>query len=104
MLQESEPGLSDAGDRNVLSIVNSNCSVFLSEPSAKLVLFPLPVHSESRMVLSAFCCLSQEVSNISSACPHLETFSQVSDTCWTSEWHYRIQALGPVVLLSLKGF
>ena len=41
-----EPGLSDAGDRNVVSNVSSNSSMFLKEPCASLILVLLPGHSK----------------------------------------------------------
>lgn len=75
-----EPGLSDAGDRDV-SNISSNSLVFLSELCAKLILVLLPSHREAHIVLSALYCLSRDISSISSGCPHLETFSQVTDTC-----------------------
>lgn len=68
MLQVSEPGLSDAGDRNVVSVVNSNSSVFLSEPCAKLVLFLLPGHSESlRFCLPSVVFLKKSAASLQPA-------------------------------------
>jgi len=81
----TEPGLSNAGDKNVVSNVSSNSSMLLNEPCAKLILVLLAGHSELHMVLFAFFCLSQESSSISSACPALHTYSQVAGTCWASE-------------------
>lgn len=68
------------GDGSVVSSVSGSSLMFSHEVQASLTPVLMSDHSETHMALSAFCHLSEEVCGIFSACLHLKTFSQVTDT------------------------
>lgn len=59
----TEPGISDAGDRNVISNMSNSSSKFLKA----LILVLLPGRSEPHMVLSVFCYLKKSAASFQPA-------------------------------------
>lgn len=61
-----ELGLGDCGDRNIVSNVSSNSSMFLSEPCAELILVLSPGHSGSVCLLLSLSRSQQHLFNLPS--------------------------------------